>query len=156
MNLWEHERVLASAHSSVHMNKLNMMQRQLRGMEEKAAVVEKRSQVALREVCPSLDDPDDTLCVHVPLHDGFQHLAETNAYYYVWTQCARSTCLSLAHDGTTRHMCLPMSTAASLPGIDINLPCLFPTSGACSDRATGGGRGGVTIRERKEYNSLEA
>ena len=61
MNLWEHERVLASAHSSVHVNKLNMMQRQLRGMEEKAAVVEKRSQVALREVCPSLNDPDDTL-----------------------------------------------------------------------------------------------
>jgi len=106
MNLWEHERVLASAHSSVHVNKLNMMQRQLRGMEEKAAVVEKRSQVALREVCPSLNDPDDTLCVHV--RSARQFPAPRGGECVL--SCADSVCalalLVISRDGTTRHLCL--------------------------------------------------
>lgn len=58
MNMWEHERVIASAHSSAHVNRLSMMQRELKSMEKKAAAFEKRSEAALREVgCNTLIPP---------------------------------------------------------------------------------------------------
>ena len=50
MDLWRHERLLASAHSQAGTNKLNMMQDELAKLERKANVVEKSNELALQEV----------------------------------------------------------------------------------------------------------